>query len=115
MTGQIFKSIRDLENKDDWFVVETDKGFYELRFGGISRVENCKSSRTLFLPFKDVQITRVLTDGFTVVIQFDNGQCIVHSNTYLYGDGQTAFEIRTIDKHVIEREGGLEGMIPISS
>ncbi len=113
MTGQIFKSIREPESKDDWFIVETNSGFYELRLGGINKVENCKSTRTIDLSFSDVQIKRVLSDDFAVIIELANGQCIIHSDTYLYGDGLTAFEIRTVDKGVIEKDGGLEGMIPI--
>jgi len=114
MTGQIFKSIRDRETADDWFVVETDKEFYELRLGGINKVENCKSTRTVDLPFRDVQIKQVLSDDFTVVIELDNGQCIVHSDTFLYRDGLIDFEIRTVEKQIFEKDGGLGGMIPIN-
>lgn len=114
MTGQILKSILEPESKDDWFIVETNNGFYELRLGGINKVENCKSIQTVDLPFRDVQIRQVLSDDFAVIIELDNGQCIIHSDTYLYGDGLTAFEIRTVEKSVIERDGGLEGMIPIN-
>ena len=113
MTGQIFISIRNPESENDWFIVETDKGFYELRLGGIKKVENCKSTRTVDLPFSDVQIKQVLSDDFAVIIELDNGQCIIHSDTYLDGDGLTAFEIRTVDKDAIEKDGGLQGMIPI--
>jgi hypothetical protein len=113
MTGQNFKSIREPESKNDWFIVETDSGFYELRLGGIQRVDTCKSTRTLDLPFSNVQIKQVLTDDFAVIIELYNGQCIIHSDTYLHGDGLTAFEIRTVDKDVIEKDGGLEGMSPL--
>jgi|GEM_PF-4996520 len=113
MTGQIFKFIWDKETKDDWFVVETDKEFYELRLGGINKIENFKYTRTIDLPFKDVQIKRVLSDNFTVIIELGNGQCIIHSDTFLHEDGLIDFEIRTIDKEIIKKDGGLEGMVQI--
>ncbi len=114
MTGQLFRSIRDRENENDWFIVETDKGFYELRLGGINKIESCKSNRMLLLEFREVKIIRVLTDDFTVVIELANGQCIEHSDTFIYGDGLLTFEISVVGKDVIEKDGRLEDMRPIT-
>ena len=113
MTGHIFKTIREPDSLEDWFVLETDKGYYELRLGGLNKVKNKTANKVLSLPFSNIRIARVLTDNFAVAIELDNAQYIVHSDTFITSDGETSFEIKVVDKEIIENDDGLEGMIPI--
>jgi hypothetical protein len=110
MTGDYLLAIHGPENEQDWFVLETDKGNYEFRLGGLRRTEIPTTDKTIELPFRNVRIIRAMTNQFAVYVELENGFCIVHSDTFIDANGNTSFEIYIHDNESFIQDGGLEGM-----
>jgi hypothetical protein len=93
MTRLKFISIHTPDNKNDWFVLETSEGNYELRLGGIRSTSRQLTNKKVNLPFGSTSINKINTDDFSIYIELSNGYCIVHSDTFMDGNGNTSFEI----------------------
>jgi hypothetical protein len=115
MIGQYLLSIQEPDNTTDWFVLNTNRSSYELRLGGL-RITTVKSyGKAIDLNFGKAKILRAMTDDFAVYIELDNGNCLVHSDTFINADGQTSFQIRIHDNESYIDGGGLDAMFPIKS
>jgi hypothetical protein len=114
MIGEYFISIHEPEKDDTWFILQTDKGYYELRMGGIALTPKPSFAPTIEVPFKTAQISRILTDNFEVYIELDNGFCISHSDTWIDSNGQTSFAINFYDAQTYIADRGFDDMKPIS-
>jgi len=115
MIGQQLLSIQEPDENADWFIIHTDHGSYDLRLGGISKSSSVSKGPLIDLPFDTAKIVRAMTDNFAVFIELDNGNCIVHSDTFINGDGETAFAIYIHNTDFYINDGGLEFMFSIKS
>jgi hypothetical protein len=115
MIGQYLISIQHPDNQSDWFILHTDKGSYDLKLGGIKKTNSISKGQLIKLPFEKAKITRTMTDDFSVYIELDNGYCIVHSDTFISGDGDISFEVYIHINEAYINDGGLEGMFAIKS
>jgi hypothetical protein len=115
MLGQYLISIQHPDKQADWFILHTDKGSYDLKLGGIKKTNSISKGQLIKLPFEKAKITRTLTNDFSVYIELDNDYCIVHSDTFIYGNGEISFEVYIYNNESYINDGGLEGMFAIKS
>jgi hypothetical protein len=106
MTRPEIISIHKPDNQNDWFVLQTSEGNYELRLGGIRSTSRQLTNKKVSLPFDATSIKKIKTDDFSIYIELSNGYCIVHSDTFIDGNGNTTFEIRflTPDEFKTEKQ-----------
>ena len=105
--GQVIKKLYRSSQSDNWALLETDKAIYELRLGGLRRtVERRSDNYVVDLLIADREIIDVLTDNFSLYFELDNGQFLMHSDTWIDGEGNTNFEVKLISEHefAIEKE-----------
>lgn len=88
----------------DWFILETDQSFFELRLGGLKKIEKPNTGNVIHLTIEPQDILGIKTDDFSVYIELENGCCIVHSDTFINHEGETSFEIRIWDKERFAKE-----------
>jgi hypothetical protein len=97
--GQVIKGLYRSSQVNIWALLETDKATFELRLGGLNKTtENRANEFKLDLPVIDKRIRRVKTDDFSLYIELENGECLIHSDTWIDGDGNIDFEIRLVSK-----------------
>ena len=94
MSQETINQIYRADETHDWAIIETDQNYYELRLGGIKKIElSDKPTHAIDLPFHGEKIKRFLTDDFDVLIELQSGNWIQHSNSWIDGDGNTSFVI----------------------
>jgi len=113
MIGEQFISMQEPSKNDDWFVINTNSSSYELRLGGIRKIESKSFGKLLDLSFDNAKIEKVMTDDFTLYIELDNDLCIIHSDTCINNSGSTSFEVYVHNKDFYRNDGGLEGMYDV--
>lgn len=103
--GQIIKGLYRSSTEDNWALLETDKATFELRLGGLNSTTERRSDEfAIDLPVIDKRIKAVKTDDFALYFELDNGECIIHSDTWVDGDGNTDFEVKLISKYDFDKE-----------
>ena len=72
-------------------VLETDQGFFEMRYGGVLRLKGMPNGPyTPFdVPFLGLCVEEVLTDGHWVHLITRNGSIISHGPGWISGEGAT--------------------------
>ncbi|MCH2200184.1 MAG: hypothetical protein MK081_15530 [Flavobacteriales bacterium] len=103
--GQIIKGLYRSSTEDNWALLETDKATFELRLGGLNSTTERRSDEfAIDLPVIDKRIKAVKTDDFALYFELDNGECIIHSDTWVDGDGNSDFEVKLISKYDFDKE-----------
>jgi hypothetical protein len=77
-----------LDHKD-WVILECSRGIYELRMGGMRKVDSFNQLKYSMLPLgkKNKVIVEVFTDNENLLFVMSDGSCIVHGY-----DGYIDFE-----------------------
>ena len=72
-------------------VVETDQGFFEMRYGGVLRLKGMPNGAyaTLDVPFLGLCVEEVLIDDHWVYLITRSGAIISHGPGWISGDGDT--------------------------
>jgi hypothetical protein len=97
--GQVIKGLYRSSQDDNWALLETDRATFELRLGGLNATTEKRANEfEIDLPVIDKTIRKVKTDDFTLYFELENGECLIHSNTWIDGEGNTDFEIRLVSK-----------------
>lgn len=97
--GQVIKGLYRSSQKDNWALLETDRATFELRLGGLNSTNEKRSNEfEIELPVKDKKIRKVKTDDFALYFELENGECLIHSDTWVDGEGNTDFEVRLVGK-----------------
>lgn len=105
LQGQIIKGLYRSSKDDDWALLETDKSTFELRLGGLNSTTEKRSNEfAIDLPVIDKIIKTVKTDDFSLYFELENGECLIHSDTWVDGDGNIDFEIRLVGKTDFDKE-----------
>lgn len=97
--GQIIKGFYRSSQDDNWALLVTDRATFELRLGGLNSTTEKRSSEfEIELPIIDKTIRNVKTDDFALYFELENGECLIHSDTWIDGEGRKDFEVRLISK-----------------
>lgn len=97
--GQVIKAIYRSSKADNWPLLETDKETFELRLGGLCRTSEKRSNEfEIDIPVIDKQIRKVKTDDFALYIELENGECLIHSQSWIDADGNISFAVRLVSK-----------------
>ena len=103
--GQVIKGLYRSSQSDNWALLETDRAIFELRLGGLnSTTEKRANEYEIDLPVLDKTIRKVKTDDFALYFELENGECLIHSNTWIDGEGNADFELRLVSKQEFEIE-----------
>jgi hypothetical protein len=72
-------------------VLETDQGFFEVRYGGVLRLKGMPNGpyAPLEVPFLGQSVQEVLTDDHWVYLITRSGSIISHGPGWISGDGAT--------------------------
>lgn len=109
--GQVIKGLYRSSQDDNWALLETDRATFELRLGGLNSTTEKRSNKfEIDLPVVDKTIRKVKTDDFALYFELENGECLIHSDTWINGEGRTDFEVRLVSKSDfdIERKQGYD-------
>lgn len=106
--NEMIKKIYSPLHKGDWLLVETDRGFYELRMGGFTAVSNFNSRNyEVTYEFSDnVIIEEAHTDEEALYFRLSNNQYLVHDFTNIDADGNTSASASILSKNMIEDDFG---------
>ena len=105
LKGQVIKGIYRSSHQDNWALLKTNCATFELRLGGLKPTTEIRSDEfTIDLPVIDKAIKTAKTDDFSVYFELENGECLIHSNTWIDGDGNTDFEVRLVSKTDFDKE-----------
>ncbi|MAB47796.1 MAG: hypothetical protein CMC05_04110 [Flavobacteriaceae bacterium] len=103
--GQVIKGLYSSSKEDNWVLLETNRATFELRLGGLISTTEKRSNEFAFdLPVIDKTIKTVKTDDFALYFELENGECLIHSDSWVDGDGNTDFEVRLVSKSDFELE-----------
>lgn len=87
--------------EDDWFLLETNKGVYSLRLGGVKYEEAFERMdyREFYISAIGKIISNVYTDDFIVLVETEDGDGFEHTpNGGITGDGKTYFDVFDLSK-----------------
>jgi hypothetical protein len=100
MQGELIESIL-IPKREDWIVLQTNKGLYYLRLGGVSKAEQIErlEYHTANFPLIGKTIAKVYTDDFLILIETADGDGLKHSpDASIDSDGETSFGISYLSK-----------------
>tara|TARA_Y100001934_G_C11863873_1_gene545461 strand:- start:62 stop:412 length:351 start_codon:yes stop_codon:yes gene_type:complete len=101
----VIKGLYSSSKEDNWVLLETNRATFELRLGGLISTTEKRSNEFAFdLPVIDKTIKTVKTDDFALYFELENGECLIHSDSWVDGDGNTDFEVRLVSKSDFELE-----------
>ncbi|WMI68226.1 hypothetical protein [Mangrovimonas sp. YM274] len=99
LKGQIIIGLFRSYLNDDWNLLETNKSTFEIRLGGLnSTTEKRSKDLSIDLPVIGKKIKTVKTDDHSIYFELENGECLIHSDTFIDADGNIDFEFRLVDK-----------------
>ena len=99
LTGQKIEGIYYFENEDDWALLKTNMGFFELRLGGIKKTSEVRSDDLIMdLPITGEIIKAAKTNDFSVYLELKSGGCIIHSDSIISGDGELSFGVDCLNE-----------------
>ena len=103
LNGQIIEGLYRCSDEDSWALLKTNHGTFELRVGGVKQTtEKPSAKNSIDLPVQGRTIKEAKTDDFHLYFELENGECLVHSDTWINGDGNIDFEVRLIGKSEFE-------------
>ncbi|MEM6397291.1 MAG: hypothetical protein AAF741_13170 [Bacteroidota bacterium] len=88
-----FESLHAPNHKEDWFILTTSSGNYELRLGGVKPTTVSPTTEKIDFPFGACNIIDIKTDEFACFIELSNGYCIIHSDSVISGAGDISFRV----------------------
>ena len=105
ISGQIIEGIYHSDSSDNWILLKTDQSTFELRLGGINPTNEIRSEKYLMnLAIGYKPIKSIKTDDFAIYIELASGECVVHSQSFISGDGEIEFDVRLISKEEFESD-----------
>ena len=102
---KIYAPIRD----DDWFLAETDRGFYELRMGGFKAIAHFDSiNYEVSYEFPDnVIIEEAHTDDEDLYFRLSNNEYLLHRpGFFIDADGALSTAVQIYSRDEIEQDFG---------
>ena len=103
--GQVIKGLYKCSEEDNWILMETDTATFELRLGGLRATPEKRSDEfTIELPLNGKTIKLVKTDDFSLYFELENGECLIHSDTWIDEDGNVDFEVKLVSKTDFDKE-----------
>jgi hypothetical protein len=93
---------------DSWFILETNKKYYELRMAGFNTIPQFdKSCYEVLFEFSDhVLVKEVYTDGENLYFRLSNNQYLMHDFANIDSDGNTSTSVSIIPKEIIDEDFG---------
>lgn len=86
-------------------MLQTDRATFELRLGGFQITTEKRSQEfAIDLPIIDKVIKTVKTDDFALYFELESGECLIHSDTRVEGDGNVGFEMKLVSKSDFEKD-----------
>ncbi|SHE56094.1 hypothetical protein [Chryseobacterium takakiae] len=99
MTNEYFMKLYEPLNEDDWYIIQTNKGFYSIRIGGINVERKINIHRyKLFYEDIEAKIKLAVTDGEWSYIILSNGKVLCFGFNYADEEGISfGVEIRNLE------------------
>ncbi|MCX2745419.1 hypothetical protein OO013_16185 [Mangrovivirga sp. M17] len=105
LKGQKIKGLYRSSDEKNWALLQTDCYTYELRLGGLKPTTEKRSEEfAINLPLTDKIIIKVKTDDFDLYFELENGECLIHSDSWIHGEGKIDFEVRLLSKSEFDKE-----------
>lgn len=98
MKGQIITGIYGATKSQEWAIIQTNVGNYELRLGSVLPTEEERPAEQLLdFDIKGKSITALMTDDFALFFELEDGTCLVHAETEEETDSSFNFQIFHLD------------------
>ena len=94
MKGQIITGIYGATKNQEWAMIQTNQGCYELRLGSVLPTEEERSQDQLLdFDVNGKTISALMTDDFALFFELEDGSCLVHTEMEEETDGSFNFQI----------------------